>query len=331
MTGWVKLWRKLKYNGHLKMPGNALKLWIYCLLEAAPYPDRARGLKAGELWLNYEQVRQVIGTNSRQMSKSTVSGALKYLEKNGYLTLQVKQFYGVKACVANWQKYQSGTETVPEHGPSSTEIVPEDELSSTETVPDLNLASTETVPGSSSAGTETVPEHGPSGTEIVPGDEPAGTKTVPDRALASTITVPVPVLVRAPQPYSSAASEAPKNIKNKELNNKDPAAVALLHEFEKEFGRPLSPLEVNQLADWQKDFSLDLIKESLARAALKNKRSLAYIGGILTNWRQAGISTVEAARQEKLRHSRQTGGKVLPGGRQDPAGKRKEFIKSLYL
>lgn len=119
-----------------------------------------------------------------------------------------------------------------------------------------------------------------------------------------------------------AASETP-----------DPAAAAAIaHEFAEEFGRPLSPIEVSSLAGWQKDFSLELIKEALARAALKNKRNLAYIGGILANWRQAGISTVEAARQEKPRRSRQTGGKAGPATQEDPAAaKKKEFIKSLYL
>jgi len=167
MAGWVKLWRQLKDNGHLKMPGTAFKLWIYCLLEAAPYPNRARALEVGELWLNYEHVRRVIGETGRQMSKSTISNALKYLEQNGYLKPQVKKFYRVKACVVNWQEYQSSTETVPD-----------------------------------------------------------------------------PVPARTPEPYSGAASKAPKNIKNKDLYI-DTAAAAMAHDFEKEFGRPLSPLEVS--------------------------------------------------------------------------------------
>ncbi|HPZ43590.1 MAG TPA: DnaD domain protein [Bacillota bacterium] len=283
MAGWVKLWRKLKDNGHLKMPGTAFKLWIYCLLEATPYQDRARDLKAGELWLNYEHVRQVIGEAGRQMSKSTVSNALKYLEQNGYLELQAKQFYGVKARVANWQEYQSGTETVPvrvqKSYPASTETVlnekPEktrlDRKTSTENVPDGGL----------------------------PGISPStatSTKTVP-------VTVPVGVLVREPEPYSSKASSAPKNIEN--IKNKDlyidPAAAAIASEFEREFGRPLSPIEINKLASWQKSFPDELIKEALARAALQDKRSIAYVGGILKSWWAAGITTVEDARREQVR------------------------------
>ncbi|MDD4169912.1 MAG: replication protein [Desulfotomaculaceae bacterium] len=108
-------------------------------------------------------------------------------------------------------------------------------LSSTEIVP---VGATEEVP----PGTETVPVpvpvEGPSSTDTVPVEEISGTKTVP-------VPVPVPVLVRVPQPYSGAASEAPKNIKNiknRELENKDPAAAAIAHEFEKEFSRPLSEI-----------------------------------------------------------------------------------------
>jgi DNA-binding transcriptional ArsR family regulator len=182
LAGWVKLWRKLKDNGHLKMPGTAFKLWIYCLLEAAPYPDRARGLEAGELWLNYEHIRQVIGEAGRQMSKSTVSSALKYLEQNGYLKLQAQKFYGVKARVANWQDYQSGTETVPVKYRTGTK----------------------TVPGKNPAMT---PLDAPPSTETVPAGTAPGTETVP-------VPVPDPVPVRGPEPYSGAACEAPKNIKN---------------------------------------------------------------------------------------------------------------------
>ncbi|MDF9408202.1 MAG: DNA replication protein DnaD [Pelotomaculum sp. PtaB.Bin013] len=304
MEGWIKLWRKLKNNGHLKMPGTAFKLWIYCLLEAAPYPDRARALEAGELWLNYEHVRQVIGEADRQMSKSTVSSALKYLATKGYVELEVKQFYGVKARVINWQDYQSSTETVPVP-------VPVEDMSSTETVPGKN---SEMTPVCMLPGTQTVPVDGSPGTV---------TSTV-----TSTETVPGPVLARASEPYGGAASGTPKNNKNKDLNN-TVVVVNLITSFEKEFGRPLSPLEVDQLAKWRSELPEDLILEALTQAVIRNKRTLAYTGGILLNWQRAGIRTADEARQDKLRRSRRTGRQA---GRQDPAGsKKKEFIKTLYV
>ncbi len=240
---------KTKRKRHLKMPGTAFKLWIYCLLEAVPRPDRARELEVGELWLNYEHIRQVIGEAHRQMSKSTVSSALKYLEQSGYLKLQAKSFYGVKACVANWQDYQSGTISVPVESASST-------VASTEIVPVEGVSSTPT----------------------------------------STETVPVPVPVRGPEPYDGAASQSPKNIKNKDLKNKDlknTVVVDLAEHFAGEFGRTLTPFEVSYLTKWRREFPEELILAALARATLRHKRSLAYVGGILTNWQEAGIHTVD--------------------------------------
>lgn len=276
MAGWIKLWRKLKENGHLKMPGTAFKLWIYCLLEATPYPDRARSLETGELWLNYEHVRQVIGEAGRQMSKSTVSSALKYLDQNNYVHLEAKRFYGVKVRVAGWREYQLGVRTARVQKP----------------YPD-----TVAEPG---ANPEKAQSGGLPSTETVPADNPPGTAA---STVTSTETVPAPVPVRVAEPLNGAAYSEPKNIKNKELKNKDLYVVvaAMAAGFAQEFGRTLSPIEVNQLAKWQKEFSDDLIKEALARASLQDKRSIAYIGGILQNWHQAGITTVEEARREQNR------------------------------
>ena len=311
MAGWVKLWRQLKDNGHLKMPGTAFKLWIYCLLEATPYPNRARELEAGELWLNYEYVRQVIGENSRQMSKSTISKALKYLEQNGYLKLQAKKFYGVKACVTNWQEYQSSTETVPDP-------VPAKDSTGTETVPGKNPAIAQV---SSPTSTETVPVEGPPSTETVLTESPTSTPTSTETVLDP---VPDPVLVRAPEPYGGKASRTPKNIKNKDIYINTAAAADIENDFKKEFGRPLSPLEVSQLASWREEFSPDLIKEALARAVIQNKRTLAYIGGILSNWKQAGIHSIDDARREKHGQSRRT-------DKQDQhSSEMKDLIRSLY-
>lgn len=107
MAGWIKLWRKLIENGHLKMPGTAFKLWIYCLLEAVPYPDYKRGLDAGELWLSYQSIRHNLAEGNKNVSNSTISAALKYLEQKGYVTLHPEKFKGIKAKVVNWADYHA--------------------------------------------------------------------------------------------------------------------------------------------------------------------------------------------------------------------------------
>ncbi|MDR9788372.1 MAG: DnaD domain protein [Peptococcaceae bacterium MAG4] len=114
---------------------------------------------------------------------------------------------------------------------------------------------------------------------------------------------PSGVLVRNLSPTAARLPSAPKNIeniKNKDLY-RDQAAASYTSEFEREFGRPLSPIEINKLASWQKSFPDELIKEALARAALQDKRSIAYVGGILKSWWAAGITTVEDARREQVR------------------------------
>lgn len=377
MAGWIKLWRKLKENGHLKMPGVAFKLWIFCLLEASPCRDKARGLEVGELLLNYEQIRQVIGENNRQMSKSTVSAALKYLEQNGYLKLEPIRFYGIKARVANWRLYQStpGTETVPGESPRP-------EITGTKTVPGQPpwppVTGTETVLGEPPCpwftGTETVlgepPRPGytdtenvtaktgrtpagtpsnavtgaimgtPTGTETVPAktrftpeDTPPGTVTgTVTGTPTGTETVPVTAL----GPYSPKASGSAKNIRRREYKNIDPTAAAVAGQFEKEFGRPLSPVEIEHIADWLGKMSPEMIREALARAVLKDKRNMAYVSGILRDWLDSGVTTLEQAGEQDEKHRRAN----RKNGRyklRDPCEnwprdekKRRELINQLY-
>lgn len=389
MEGWIKLWRKVKNDGHMKMPGTAFKLWIYCLLEAAPRPDRARGLEAGELWLNYEHVRQVIGETGRQMSKSTVAGALRYLEQNGYLTRQTKQFYGLKVRLLNRPEGQSGSTGAPDATPAPSPVdMPPVGTHAPETgTPAMAGATTMpitpgTPPGAStgvptgtpadtSAGTLTgkveraawIARHGgtpaststetPAGTPAgeveraawcaghsgTPAGTPAGTPT-------GTATVPGPVPARPPRPYSGAARRPLEKKKNKELKNQDfnnpslnnqsfnnqdfkPLVVDLITSFEQEFGRPLSPLEIDRLTGWRKTMPEGLIREALIQAVLRNKRTLAYTGGILLNWQQAGIRTVDEARRDTSPPGRPPG---KPAAAVDPAvAKKKAFIKSLYM
>ncbi|HHP51073.1 MAG TPA: DnaD domain protein [Moorella mulderi] len=66
--------------------------------------------------------------------------------------------------------------------------------------------------------------------------------------------------------------------------------------FEKEFGRPLSPLENEQLRVWQEEgIPGELIQEALKRAALRGVLNFRYIDSILRDWRRNNIKTLEEA------------------------------------
>ncbi|MCC2251258.1 MAG: DnaD domain-containing protein [Bacillota bacterium] len=80
--------------------------------------------------------------------------------------------------------------------------------------------------------------------------------------------------------------------------------------FEQEFGRPLSPFEIETINAWldQDHISPALIKAGLRESVLMGKLNFKYIDRILREWKKKGIHTVEQARNaSKQFHSSQTG------------------------
>lgn len=73
--------------------------------------------------------------------------------------------------------------------------------------------------------------------------------------------------------------------------------------FEQEFGRPLSPIEIDYINQWidQDGYPLPLIAQSLNEAKVVGKLSFRYIDRILLEWSNQGIKTVEEAQQYSMR------------------------------
>lgn len=69
--------------------------------------------------------------------------------------------------------------------------------------------------------------------------------------------------------------------------------------FEQEFGRPLSPFEIESINAWLDvdHFKPTLIKAALRESVLMGKLNFTYIDRILRNWLKKGIHTVEQARE----------------------------------
>ena len=64
----------------------------------------------------------------------------------------------------------------------------------------------------------------------------------------------------------------------------------LVDVFEEEFGRPLTPMELESIKEWvQGGYSEEMIYKALKEAVKSNVSSLRYIEGILINWAQNGI------------------------------------------
>jgi DNA replication protein len=68
--------------------------------------------------------------------------------------------------------------------------------------------------------------------------------------------------------------------------------------FEREFGRPLSPMECETLSMWidQDNHSFELISAALKEAVLSGKMNFRYIDRILFDWKRNGIKTLAQAK-----------------------------------
>jgi len=73
--------------------------------------------------------------------------------------------------------------------------------------------------------------------------------------------------------------------------------------FEQEFGRPLSPIEAENLAMWQDNdfYSDELIIAALREAVISGKLYFRYIDRILLEWQRNRIRTPQQAREFSLR------------------------------
>lgn len=69
--------------------------------------------------------------------------------------------------------------------------------------------------------------------------------------------------------------------------------------FEKEFGRPLSPFEIETINIWidEEKLELKLIVAALREAVLMGKLNFKYIDRILREWKQKGVKSVEQAKE----------------------------------
>lgn len=110
----------------------------------------------------------------------------------------------------------------------------------------------------------------------------------------------------------------------------------LYQTFEKEFGRPLSPIEAEQVLKWRQEMSPVLVREALRRAVLLGKLNFKYIGTILLEWRKNNLRTLSEVEEYDRNFEagrRRRGKKAAPVDKEEKEQqeRRKALIKSLYL
>lgn len=77
----------------------------------------------------------------------------------------------------------------------------------------------------------------------------------------------------------------------------------LFNRFESEFGRPLSPMEIQTIGMWldEDKYEVDLIEMALREAVLSQVYNLKYVDRILLNWEKKNIKTKAQVVQESKR------------------------------
>lgn len=118
------------------------------------------------------------------------------------------------------------------------------------------------------------------------------------------------LLVGLPIGNQSATSGKPnisKDNTSKYNTSKDKTTTNSIFDFiQNEFGRLLSPMEIETIGIMIKENNPDLVKEAIKRTKLQGKTNLNYASGILRNWRDDNITTIEQIEtKEKSRKSKQ--------------------------
>lgn len=72
--------------------------------------------------------------------------------------------------------------------------------------------------------------------------------------------------------------------------------------YEEEFGRPLSPTEMQLILELEKEHGKDLTCFALKEAIRNGVRTMRYIQGILNNWKSQGVKSVSDAEMVMSNH-----------------------------
>ena len=97
------------------------------------------------------------------------------------------------------------------------------------------------------------------------------------------------------------------NINNTNNNNNNynyiynsSSSDEIINFIENNFGRTLSSFEFEKINCWLNEFDSDIVKHAIELSILNNKRTFAYIEGILKNWKSCGYKTLDDIKNEDV-------------------------------
>ena len=89
-------------------------------------------------------------------------------------------------------------------------------------------------------------------------------------------------------------------------NNIATDATTIYNFLESNFGRTISPIEVEKLNGWLKEFDDDILKYAIELCCNANAKTLNYLNAILNNWKSKGFKKLEECKNENLDRNTKT-------------------------
>ena len=84
------------------------------------------------------------------------------------------------------------------------------------------------------------------------------------------------------------------------IYNNSSSSDEIINFIESNFGRTLSSFEFEKINCWLNEFDSDIVKHAIELSILNNKRTFAYIEGILKNWKSCGYKTLDDIKNEDV-------------------------------
>ena len=84
------------------------------------------------------------------------------------------------------------------------------------------------------------------------------------------------------------------------IYNNSSSSDEIINFIESNFGRTLSSFEFEKINCWLNEFNSDIVKHAIELSILNNKRTFAYIEGILKNWKSCGYKTLDDIKNEDV-------------------------------
>ena len=84
------------------------------------------------------------------------------------------------------------------------------------------------------------------------------------------------------------------------IYNNSSSSDEIINFIENNFGRTLSSYEFEKINCWLDEFDSDMVKHAIELSILNNKRTFAYIEGILKNWKSCGYKTLNDIKNEDV-------------------------------